>query len=343
MNDTLTSVVRISAVLAGSCFSLAAAAQGSDGQRGLQAAEAFIDNAATPPGAGTPLPLQEAITRPINTALGSLPTGALTQGPHTVFVRFQDEDGVWGPAIAHTVVTTPEGGGPPAAAQVAVQLGRAGITARPTVDVTNGVGTLGDSALFRFDDAVSTQGLEPGLYQLRLRANDSEGTSGPTIRMVFLFNDNDGDFIEDSADPDDDNDGMSDVFENTHGLNPFDPSDAGDDPDGDGLTNLEEFNAGTNPTEVDSDGDGLHDGIDLQPAEASTLCGGANAFFSNELVRSGSVVQCGATSSIRVSGSVIIEGGAQVEFLAPEVELDDGVSVPQGAIISVEPIDPSMP
>ena len=43
------------------------------------------------------------------------------------------------------------------------------------------------------------------------------------------------------------NDGMPDWWEILHGLDPFDPADAGEDPDGDGVTNLEEFLAGTDP------------------------------------------------------------------------------------------------
>jgi hypothetical protein len=46
---------------------------------------------------------------------------------------------------------------------------------------------------------------------------------------------------------DSDGDGIPDYWEVTHGLNPFDPSDALLDTDGDGLTNLEEFLFGTNP------------------------------------------------------------------------------------------------
>ncbi|MDH3831916.1 MAG: tandem-95 repeat protein, partial [Gammaproteobacteria bacterium] len=57
----------------------------------------------------------------------------------------------------------------------------------------------------------------------------------------------DGDGIGNNADPDDDNDGMPDSFEITHGLDLLDPSDASADADGDGYDNESEFRAGTDP------------------------------------------------------------------------------------------------
>jgi hypothetical protein len=48
---------------------------------------------------------------------------------------------------------------------------------------------------------------------------------------------------------DSDGDGMPDVWEAAHGLNPFDAGDAGLDSDGDGLTSLQEYLAGTNPSD----------------------------------------------------------------------------------------------
>jgi hypothetical protein len=46
---------------------------------------------------------------------------------------------------------------------------------------------------------------------------------------------------------DTDGDGMPDYWELAHGLNPYDPTDAGLDPDADGQTNLQEYMAGTDP------------------------------------------------------------------------------------------------
>ena len=59
--------------------------------------------------------------------------------------------------------------------------------------------------------------------------------------------DSDGDGILDDVDPDDDNDGMPDTWEITHGLRSDVPTDAVTDADGDGMRNRDEYVAGTDP------------------------------------------------------------------------------------------------
>lgn len=58
---------------------------------------------------------------------------------------------------------------------------------------------------------------------------------------------------------DQDEDGMTDVWEKKYGFNPKDPADAGKDADGDLFTNLEEFKAGTNPKDAEDHPDYLDD------------------------------------------------------------------------------------
>jgi len=67
-----------------------------------------------------------------------------------------------------------------------------------------------------------------------------------------------------SYDPnaDTDNDGMPDVWENNHGLNPL-IDDAAADPDNDGLSNLDEYKRQTDPLNSDTDGDGMMDGWEV--------------------------------------------------------------------------------
>ena len=51
---------------------------------------------------------------------------------------------------------------------------------------------------------------------------------------------------------DSDQDGMPDLWEIVHGLNPNDPADALKDPDGDGSSNRNEYLAGTDPRSAES-------------------------------------------------------------------------------------------
>ncbi|SDZ99919.1 hypothetical protein SAMN05216562_1613, partial [Microbulbifer marinus] len=88
--------------------------------------------------------------------------------------------------------------------------------------------------------------------------------------------DSDFDGVRDSEDKwpvdpsrarDDDFDGMPNAWEESHGLNAFDPSDAVWDLDGDGLANLQEYDAGSRPAIADTDGDAVLDGLDVWPTD----------------------------------------------------------------------------
>jgi hypothetical protein len=84
-----------------------------------------------------------------------------------------------------------------------------------------------------FDDAGTYAGIV-------LTVSDGVGTSSlPPFSIVVI------------GTVDRDGDGMSDVFEQTYGLDPADPSDASGDIDGDGISNLDEYLADRNPTTDD--------------------------------------------------------------------------------------------
>ncbi|MFW6176268.1 MAG: PKD domain-containing protein [Thermoplasmatota archaeon] len=94
-----------------------------------------------------------------------------------------------------------------------------------------------------------------GEYIVTLTVSDEAGnidTDTMAVEVVHSMDDYDGDGIPNS-------------WEEEHGLDPWDPSDAGSDLDDDGLDNLEEYQEGTDPNNPDTDGDGLDDGEDDEP------------------------------------------------------------------------------
>jgi len=89
------------------------------------------------------------------------------------------------------------------------------------------------------------------VYITKSKPRDSDDDGVPDDQDAFPFDpseteDNDKDGVGNNADKDDDNDGMTDVWENKYGLDPL-FNDASEDADGDGVTNLEEFIDGTDP------------------------------------------------------------------------------------------------
>lgn len=153
-------------------------------------------------------------------------------------------------------------------------------------------------------------------YVLQVEAEDASGRVGPMSDpsdQVIVY-------LNGSAD-DTDGDGMSNSWETSHGLNPFDPTDADGDMDGDGVTNLEEFDAGTDPGKEDTDGDGSPDGEDPYPLDP--LDGDsrpvANAGEDQEL--DPTVVTLDGSGSHDPDGDLLIYTWTQKQ--GPEVTLSD--------------------
>ncbi len=134
------------------------------------------------------------------------------------------------------------------------------------LSVFNGTNPNGTWSLYVVDDAGTDIGSIANGWKLTIVTSsnvccsaiilDSDGDgipdasdNCPSVANVDQAN-NDGDSLGDACDPDDDNDGLTDTWEMTYGLDPFSAAGgngAAGDPDGDGLTNEQEFTADTNP------------------------------------------------------------------------------------------------
>lgn len=82
-----------------------------------------------------------------------------------------------------------------------------------------------------------------------------EGRHAHYLRMVDVsssYADTDNDGLTDATDPDIDGDGMTNEYENAHGLNAASAADRDTDSDGDGFSNYLEFTAGTAANDRDS-------------------------------------------------------------------------------------------
>ena len=108
---------------------------------------------------------------------------------------------------------------------------------------------------------------------------------------------------------DSDGDGMDDVWESLHGLDPADPSDALSDPDGDGVYNIGEYRVGSNPQNPNSDGDGAGDMWELvnglDPAVSNAVPAGIPVLLSLA-VSPTSPVRPGQTVVVTATYSAII-------------------------------------
>jgi hypothetical protein len=136
----------------------------------------------------------------------------------------------------------------------------------------NGFTRVLEYSTWRADFDVNTSFEEDG-YLIKPRVNLIKLSDYSQYEDFYanagLQGDYDGDGVNDSQDTDDDNDGMSDYFENSYSLNHLDASDASDDGDFDGLTNLQESRRGSDPSNGDTDGDGVPDNRDIEPNDPS--------------------------------------------------------------------------
>jgi VCBS repeat-containing protein len=94
----------------------------------------------------------------------------------------------------------------------------------------------------------------PGVHEIRLVCFDNDGgVATSDVVTVTVLEDNDADGIPDVSDPDDDNDGMPDTWEESYGLSSTNENGhVSDDADHDGLCDYFEYVAGTLPNNSNS-------------------------------------------------------------------------------------------
>ena len=130
--------------------------------------------------------------------------------------------------------------------------------------------------------------------------------------------------VTEPEDLDDDGDGMPNVWERQHGLDPENPSDAHQDADTDGLSNLQEYMQGTDPLNPDSDGDGMTDGVEaawgFSPASSNAFqhLPWAVGFETNEGYTAGTLQGQQGWNILEGSASIqtqVVSAGSQAAML----------------------------
>lgn len=132
-------------------------------------------------------------------------------------------------------------------------------------------------------------------------------------KIAYTAADFDRDGVLDLADDDDDNDGLSDEFENANGLFSMD---------------------------TDSDDDGIMDGLDPVPGTPNNACTGDNAVYGTT-VDSMDIV-CAAPQSITIQSAVEVHGGFFLWLISPHVILPSGFTVHSTARFSILNVDPTV-
>ena len=128
---------------------------------------------------------------------------------------------------------------------------------------------------------------------------------------------------------DGDGDGMEDVWEELHGLDCHDPSDALTDLDGDGLSNIGEYRLGTDPGRRDTNGNGASDGWDVAHGLNPAGPGAASVIPPTVVITSDAVGAVYPGMVVRVTASF---SEPVTNTPGPKLSLDGGAFLWQAAM-----------
>lgn len=117
---------------------------------------------------------------------------------------------------------------------------------------------------------------------------------------------------------DTDKDGLYDKYEELYGLDPNDPSDAQKDADEDGLSNLDENSYKTNPLNEDTDEDGLEDGEEVSS--------GLDGFITNPLNKDTDEDGLTDGEEVNLYNSNPLESDTDLDGLSDKVEVENGLN-----------------
>ena len=154
------------------------------------------------------------------------------------------------------------------------------------------------------------------------------GSADYTGKNLTLLQDDDEDFV---ADHEDNCPGVANT-----GQHNFDQDGLGDecdpDDDNDGLTDVEESSLGTNPKDPDHDDDGIRDGLDESPTHFSIFCSGDVAVVDQII---SALTQCAAPSGVNVLGGTSVTDPGNFQIITPRTILTPGFKIHSGGEMSI--------
>lgn len=192
-------------------------------------------------------------------------------GTYSVSLVVQDDDGSDSDVISREITLS----NLPPVAHAESSASRVKVGEKITFDASKSYDLDGKikSFVWRFSDGNYAYGSrvdhsynKEDTYTITLTITDDYDNIAHTFLKIEIIKeliDSDGDGLSNDEDPDDDNDGMPDNWEEKYGLTTTDPTDAAMDLDNDNLNNLDEYLHDTNPDNQDTDGDDLLDGEEI--------------------------------------------------------------------------------